>query len=40
MINAGLIAADVDAYGNRVIALPALGWQTGPGNPDLEEDVA
>ena len=40
MTNAGLIATDVDAYGNRIIALPALGWQTAPGNPDLEEDVA
>ncbi|HLO75410.1 MAG TPA: ATP-binding protein [Magnetospirillum sp.] len=40
MTNAGLIAADVDAYGNRIIALPALGWQTAPGNPDLEDEVA
>ncbi|MGE5515958.1 MAG: helicase HerA domain-containing protein [Bacteroidota bacterium] len=40
MENSGLIAIDVDAYGNRVIALPALGWQTAPGNPDLEDDVA
>lgn len=40
MINAGLIAADTDAYGNRIIALPALGWETAPGNPDLEDEVA
>jgi hypothetical protein len=40
MESSGLIAIDVDAYGNRVIALPALGWQTGPGNPDLEDEVA
>ncbi|KAF0222277.1 MAG: hypothetical protein FD176_2816 [Rhodospirillaceae bacterium] len=38
----GLIASDVDAYGNRTIAVPALGWQTRPGNPDADdvEDVA
>lgn len=40
MTNAGLIAADTDAYGNRIIALPALGWETAPGNPDLEDEVA
>lgn len=38
----GLITSDVDAYGNRTIAVPALGWQTQPGNPDADdvEDVA
>jgi len=40
MTTVGLIAADTDAYGNRIIALPALGWETAPGNPDLEDEVA
>ena len=40
MTNAGLIALDTDAYGNRIITLPALGWETAPGNPDLDEDGA
>ncbi|MBI2242148.1 MAG: ATP-binding protein [Magnetospirillum gryphiswaldense] len=42
MESQGLITSDVDAYGNRTIAVPALGWQTQPGNPDAEdaEDVA
>lgn len=40
MANAGLIVVDIDAYGDRVIALPSLGWQTAPGNPDLEDEVA
>ena len=35
----GLIACDSDAYGNRTIAVPALGWHTGPGNPDSEDEV-
>lgn len=30
----GLIVTQTDAYGNRVIAIPALGWQTAPGNPE------
>ncbi|MBC7951064.1 MAG: ATP-binding protein [Rhodospirillaceae bacterium] len=35
----GLIIIDMDAYGARVIELPALGWKTGAGNPDaLDED--
>ncbi|MBR9971040.1 ATP-binding protein [Magnetospirillum sulfuroxidans] len=33
----GLIVSDIDAYGNRTIAVPALGWQTQPGNPDSED---
>jgi len=42
MESQGLITSDIDAYGNRTIAVPALGWQTLPGNPDAEdaEDVA
>lgn len=40
MANAGLIVVDADAYGDRVIALPSLGWQTAPGNPDLDDEVA
>ena len=42
MESQGLIATDIDAYGNRTIAVPALGWRTQPGNPDAEdaEDVA
>ncbi|NFV81982.1 ATP-binding protein [Magnetospirillum aberrantis] len=40
MANAGLIVVDIDAYGDRVISLPSLGWQTAPGNPDLEDEVA
>lgn len=41
MESQGLIAIHIDFYGNRIIALPALGWQTAPGNPDAEdgEDV-
>jgi hypothetical protein len=34
----GLIALDTDSWGARVIAIPALGWQTQPGNPDSSED--
>jgi len=42
MESQGLITSDIDAYGNRTIAVPALGWRTQPGNPDAEdaEDVA
>ena len=40
MTNANLIAVDVDAYGNRVIEVPALGWKTAPGNPDEDDEVA
>lgn len=42
MENNSLIVTDTDAYGNRVIELPALGWKTAPGNPDAadEDEVA
>jgi hypothetical protein len=40
MTNANLIALDVDAYGNRIIEIPTLGWKTAPGNPDEEDEVA
>jgi hypothetical protein len=33
----GAIAMREDAYGKRVIALPALGWETAPGMPDDSE---
>ena len=33
----GLIVSDVDAYGHRTIAVPALAWQTLPGNPDADD---
>ncbi|WP_413206287.1 helicase HerA domain-containing protein [Rhodospirillum sp. A1_3_36] len=33
----GAIAMREDAYGKRVIALPALGWETAPGMPDEPE---
>lgn len=42
MESQGLIVTDVDAYGNRTISVPALGWVTQPGNPDADDvdDVA
>src|SRR3546814_11681131 len=36
----GLIACHEDVYGNRIIPLPALGWETAPGSPDAEERPA
>lgn len=36
----GLIAIRDDLYGNRIIALPGLGWETAPGNPDRTEDAS
>src|SRR3546814_14305268 len=36
----GLIACHEDVYGNRIITLPALGWETAPGSPDAEEPPA
>jgi hypothetical protein len=36
----GLIAIDSDAYGSRIIAIPTLGWQTEPGNPDAPDEDA
>jgi hypothetical protein len=34
----GLIAVSADAWGARVIGIPALGWQTAPGNPDSGDE--
>ncbi len=35
----GLVEIREDASGNRVIALPGLGWHTAPGHPDADSDV-
>lgn len=32
----GLIEVREDVYGNRLIAIPTLGWETGPGDPDAD----
>ncbi|WP_142848325.1 ATP-binding protein [Telmatospirillum sp. J64-1] len=34
----GLIVSQDDVFGNRVIALPALGWQTAPGDPTAPDE--
>ena len=33
----GLVEIREDAYGQRMIVLPALGWQTAPGHPDAAD---
>jgi hypothetical protein len=40
MESRGLIATRSDAYGNRIIALPTLGWETAAGKPDAVPEVA
>ncbi|MGE5545546.1 MAG: helicase HerA domain-containing protein [Solirubrobacterales bacterium] len=34
----GLVVTRADTYGNRALLLPALGWETAPGNPDAPAD--
>lgn len=36
----GLIATREDAYGHRAIALPGLGWETAPGDPEATTEPA
>ncbi|HET8725914.1 MAG TPA: ATP-binding protein [Alphaproteobacteria bacterium] len=36
----GLIVCRDDVYGSRIIALPELGWETAPGNPDAADEPA
>ena len=38
MEQAGYLISRQDLYGKRVIALPALGWETAPGDPDAAEE--
>ncbi|MDA8232446.1 MAG: ATP-binding protein [Magnetospirillum sp.] len=36
----GLLTIREDAFGNRIIGLPGLGWQTAPGQPDAADPPA
>jgi len=36
----GFLVCANDLRGNRIVSLPDLGWQTGPGNPDAAGDTA
>lgn len=35
----GLIACREDVYGNRIIAIPVLEWETAPGNPEAPDEA-
>lgn len=35
----GLVVTRDDVYGNRVISLPTLGWETAPGDPNADADA-
>lgn len=37
MEDRGLIAVRDDVYGKRIIAIPSLGWETAPGDPEADE---
>jgi hypothetical protein len=36
----GLVVTQTDPRGLRILALPDLGWQTGPGDPNAYEEPA
>jgi hypothetical protein len=36
----GFVVTRNDRGGNRIIALPGLGWETAPGDPNAADDPA
>ncbi|QQP87264.1 ATP-binding protein [Skermanella sp. TT6] len=36
----GFVVSRNDGAGNRIIALPGLGWETAPGDPNASDDAA